>query len=172
MDGFHSLFPDEPAARAWFEDGRWPHGRFCPQCGSARTRPVPNERPAPYHCTSCRTYFSVRWGTMLHRSNLPLRKWAMAIHLMSASTGRNGVPGCVAMGRCLDINPRSADMAVNKIRRAVAEQIGSGGGNPDGLIDADVEDIRDALLGIVPHGREAQLPEDWEDLDVLLQESL
>ena len=35
----------------------------------------------PYWCTTCRSYFSVRTGTALERSRVPLRKWAIAIYL-------------------------------------------------------------------------------------------
>ena len=35
----------------------------------------------PYWCTDCRSYFSVRTGTPIARSNVPLRKWAIAIYL-------------------------------------------------------------------------------------------
>ena len=27
-------FPDDEAARRWFEGVRWPEGPFCPHCGS------------------------------------------------------------------------------------------------------------------------------------------
>ena len=35
----------------------------------------------PYWCGDCRSYFSVRTGTPLQRSKVPLRKWAIAIYL-------------------------------------------------------------------------------------------
>ena len=39
----------------------------------------------PYWCTDCRSYFSVRTGTPIARSNVPLRKWAIAIYLCLTS---------------------------------------------------------------------------------------
>ena len=39
----------------------------------------------PYWCGACRSYFSVRTGTPLACSNLPLRKWAVAIYLCLTS---------------------------------------------------------------------------------------
>ena len=171
MMSFKTLFPDEQAARAWFEAGRWPYGRVCPQCGSPRTHTVPHEKPTPYHCAGCRTYFSVRTGTRLHASNLPLRKWAWALHMVSARDGEAGPVGSVTMGRCLAVNRRTAGMAVAKIRQAVAEHIGQVAVKTE-RIDASVEDMRDALLGLAPEGGENSLPEDWEDLDSLLEESL
>ena len=35
----------------------------------------------PYWCSDCRSYFSVRTGTLLESSRVPLRKWAIAIYL-------------------------------------------------------------------------------------------
>ena len=80
------MFPTEDAATAWFESVLWPDGeRHCGKCGSVRTREVPNAKPMPYWCTDCRSYFSVRTGTPIARSNVPLRKWAIAIYLCLTS---------------------------------------------------------------------------------------
>ena len=67
------LFQDEHAARRWFEGVVWSGERCCGHCGSVATRPVPHERPMPYWCSDCRSYFSVRTGTALERSKVPLR---------------------------------------------------------------------------------------------------
>ena len=75
------MFPTEEASAAWFERQVWPTGRCCGHCGSMETRPVPNATPMPYWCTDCRSYFSVRTGTILERSHVPLRKWAFAMYL-------------------------------------------------------------------------------------------
>ena len=37
--------------------------------------------PMPYWCRDCKSYFSVRTGTSLQDSRLPLRKWVFAIYL-------------------------------------------------------------------------------------------
>ena len=75
------LFPDETAAAMWFENQVWPDGRYCGHCGGMNTRPVPRAKPMPYWCTDCRSYFSVRTGTAIEKSRLPLRKWAFAIYI-------------------------------------------------------------------------------------------
>ena len=75
------LFPDEKSATRWFETALWTGKRRCGHCGSLRTREVPNAKPMPYWCSDCRSYFSVRTGTALERSRVPLRKWAIAIYL-------------------------------------------------------------------------------------------
>ena len=79
--GMMDLFPDEKAATHWFEKAIWGDGRFCGHCGSLSTSRTPNAKPMPYWCPDCRSYFSVRTGTALERSRVPLRKWAIAIYL-------------------------------------------------------------------------------------------
>lgn len=75
------LFPDEESAVQWFESQLWGGKRCCGHCGGLRTREVPNRKPMPYWCSDCRSYFSVRTGTALESSRIPLRKWAIAIYL-------------------------------------------------------------------------------------------
>ena len=75
------MFPDEISAQRWFEAQVWPNGRFCGHCQSKLTSEVPNAKPMPYWCTRCRSYFSVRTGSALEKSRVPLRKWAIAIYL-------------------------------------------------------------------------------------------
>ena len=54
------MFPDEKAARDWFEGQIWPDGRHCPHCGSVRTHEASHAK-SPYRCTDCRaSYFSVK----------------------------------------------------------------------------------------------------------------
>ena len=79
------LFPNEAAAVSWFEEVRWGDERFCGHCGSTRTRTVPNKKPMPYWCTECRKYFSIKTGTPMQSSKLPLQKWVIAMYLMSTS---------------------------------------------------------------------------------------
>ena len=78
------MFPTEEAATEWFESVVWPDGRHCPKCGSVRTREASHAK-MPYWCTDCRSYFSVKTGTAMQASKVPLRKWAIAIYLCLTS---------------------------------------------------------------------------------------
>ncbi len=66
-----------------------------------------------YRCKDCRKYFSVRTGTVLEKSKLPLQTWLLAIYMMT--TARKGLPS-TQMARELDITQKSAWFLVQRIR--------------------------------------------------------
>ena len=78
-------FPNELSAKNWFESILWEDGQYCGHCGSARTKGVPNDKPMPYWCSDCRSYFSIKTGTPMQASKIPLRKWAIALYMMTTS---------------------------------------------------------------------------------------
>ena len=110
------LFPDETTAQEWFESIRWPEGRVCAKCGSGRTREVPNAKPMPYWCSNCRSYFSVKLGTVMEASNIPLRKWAIAFYQIL--TNLKGVSS-MKLHRDLGIAQSSAWFLAHRIREAM-----------------------------------------------------
>ena len=109
------MFPDEDAAVAWFEAQVWPNGRHCQHCGSTNTRETPSRKPMPYWCTDCRSYFSVRTGTALQSSRLPLRKWAFAIYLVL--TNLKSVSS-LKLHRDLKVTQKTAWYMIHRIREA------------------------------------------------------
>ena len=72
-------FPDEAAAEVWFIAQRWPDGIRCPSCESESVSQRPTRKLQPFRCRKCRCDFSVKTGTVMHSSNLPLQKWAIAL---------------------------------------------------------------------------------------------
>ena len=97
-------FPDEESARKWLESIIWSKGRFCPNCYSKNTHECSHTK-IPYRCRDCRKYFSIRTGTVMSGSSIPLLKWAYAIY------------------RDLDISQNSAWFMQQRIREAFAEKI-------------------------------------------------
>ncbi|MCY3692843.1 MAG: IS1595 family transposase [Chloroflexota bacterium] len=110
------LFPDEDTARDWFESIRWPNGRVCPRCGGERTRDASHAK-MPYWCADCRQYFSVKLGTVMESSKLPLRKWAIAFYQIL--TNLKGVSS-MKLHRDLGITQKSAWFMGHRIREAMA----------------------------------------------------
>lgn len=96
-------FPDDKSAEEWFENQRWPEGRFCPHCGSTNTREEANRKPMPYRCKDCRGHFSVKHGTAMQSSKIGYRKWIVAVYMMSV-----GIKGTASMRIYRDIGVRQA----------------------------------------------------------------
>ena len=107
------LFPDDQTAERWFEKVRWPDVRSCPDCGSVATSVVPSRRPMPYRCRDCRGHFSVRKGTVMQSSKIGLRKWAIAIYMMT--TNLKGVSS-MKLYRELGITQKTAWFLMQRIR--------------------------------------------------------
>jgi transposase-like protein len=82
------IFTDENAARVHFEKLRWPDGPVCHHCGvlgEATELKGKSTRPGLYKCRACQKPFTATMGTLYERSHIPLNKWLLATHLMSAS---------------------------------------------------------------------------------------
>ena len=111
------MFPDEASATGWLENIRWPTGvNSCPRCGTMdQVASVASGKPMPYRCAACRKYFSVRTGTVMESSRLPLRKWVFAMYL--CSTNLKGVSS-MKLHRDLDITQKTAWFMLGRIREA------------------------------------------------------
>lgn len=110
---FFKRFPDEEAARKYFETNRWGDEPNCGHCGSTDVVECKDHKPMPYRCRDCRKHFSIRTGTVLAESRLPLQKWLMAIFMMTSA--RKGIPS-TQMARELGITQKSAWFLAQRIR--------------------------------------------------------
>ena len=108
------MFPDEKSATRWFEAVYWPTERYCGHCGSLRTCEASHAK-MPYWCTDCRSYFSVKTGTALASSKIPLRKWAIAIYL--EQTSLKGVSS-MKLHRDIGVSQPTAWFMLHRIREA------------------------------------------------------
>ncbi len=124
------MFPDEESARKWFESIIWPEGeRVCSECDSGNTYECSHVR-MPYRCRDCKKYFSVKTGTVMAGSPIPLRKWLFAIYL--DTTSLKGVAS-TKLHRDLNITQKSAWYMQQRIREAFVEQ----GDRFDGPVEVD-----------------------------------
>ena len=125
-----NIFPNDAAAEAWFEAQRWPDGRTCPDCGSYRTG-VSAHRTMPYRCRECRSFFSVRKGTVMEGSKLGHQKWAIAIYMMSTSLKGTS---SMKIHRELGITQKTAWYLQQRIREGF---LGNTGVRLDGPVEID-----------------------------------
>ena len=79
------MFDTEEKAEQWFIEQRWPDGIICPHCESDNIATKKSRKPQPYRCRTCRKHFSIKTGTLLRNSNIPLFKWAIAFYLYSTN---------------------------------------------------------------------------------------
>jgi transposase-like protein len=126
----------ELRCRLLLEQLRWPHGVRCPRCDDRR-RICRIEERAQFECGSCGYQFSVRAGTILHASHLPLWKWLLAVYLMTSGDDITAY----RLARALGISYKTAAHLSQTIRSTMEPSIGN---RPplvellSRLIDADV----------------------------------
>lgn len=114
-------FGNDDAAQEWFVSKRWRDGVACPSCGrkdvSERKR---RGKLREWRCKDrkvCKTTFTVKTGTIMHNSRLPLSKWAMAFYLYS--THLKGVSS-MKLHRDLGVRQGTAWHMAHRIREAMA----------------------------------------------------
>ena len=135
-------FQGEDKAREYLEAMRWPEGPICPHCGllgeayrivrkekskeqviamlRARKR-IRKAQKGLWKCKGCKKQFTVTVKTIFEDSHIPLHKWLLAIHLMTAS--KKGMSAHQLM-RMLDIKQyKSAWFMAHRIRYAMTGEL-------------------------------------------------
>jgi len=115
-------FHDEGKAREWLEASRWPDGPYCPHCGSTNALLMEGKahREGLYHCRDCRGQFTVLTGSVMESSHLPLKKWVLAIRLMTAS--KKGM-SAHQIHRMINVTYKTAWFMCHRIREAMREAV-------------------------------------------------
>ena len=75
-------FPDEQTCIDHLRAIRWKDGAYCPHCGSTKVYHFSDKRT--HKCGDCRQRFSIKVGTIFEDTKLPLRKWFIAIWLVTS----------------------------------------------------------------------------------------
>lgn len=116
---------DENAAVEFMEKQRWGDDAFCPQCGDFSVYKMLNRagtgRQANYRwrCNGCKSQFTVRTGTVLEDSRIPLRHWCFAF--WRAATSKKGV-SALEIHRQTGLSYKSSLFLLNRIRCAMDEE--------------------------------------------------
>lgn len=130
------IFHNEEAALAHIEASRWADGVYCPHCGSTNVHRMGGKTQAGMHlCNDCRDKFTVRTGSVMERSHVPLHKWLLATHLLASS--KKGI-SAHQIGRMLGVTYKTAWFLCHRIREAMN---GTGNEGPLGgenkVVEAD-----------------------------------
>jgi len=137
-DMTNPAFTDETKAREFLEASRWPDGAICPFCGQQETvHPLGGKSMGPgwFFCSDCKDKFTVRTGTVMERSHIPLHKWLMATHLMMAS--KKGM-SALQLQRMLGLGSyRSAWFMCHRLREALKPVKAGPIGGENKVVEAD-----------------------------------
>src|ERR1051325_4886984 len=109
---------DESAAVEFFERQRWGDYPACPRCGATDVYQMLNDNGARnarflWRCQGCKRQFTVRIGTVLEESKIPLRHWAYAFWAACAS--KKGV-SALQIKRMTGLSYKSALFLMHRIR--------------------------------------------------------
>ena len=111
-------FPDKESARVYFESRLWPNGVTCPVCKSGER--ITARKGGYYRCNACEEDFTVRTGTIMERSHVPLHKWLYAMYLLV--TARKGISS-LQLAKEIGITQKSAWFLLHRLREACGKDL-------------------------------------------------
>lgn len=82
---FRDRFDTEEACRQYLAQCRWLDGFECPRCAHHQAYFL--ESRGLWKCRKCRTQTSATAGTVMHRSQQPVRMWFLAAYLVARRAG-------------------------------------------------------------------------------------
>lgn len=113
---------------------RWNGETVCPYCESTRVN-ILKGKTKRYKCYGCRKQFGVKVGTIFHDSKISLRKWFVAIYLVTSH--KKGISSH-QLGRDLKITQKSAWFILQRIRETY---------NPEAEIFSNEVEIDETYIG-------------------------
>lgn len=106
-------FPDEQSCVDHLRSIRWKNGAHCPHCGSTKVYHFSDYRN--HKCGDCRKRFSIKVGTIFEDSKIPLRKWFMAIWLITSH--KKGIAS-TTLAKDIKVTQKTAWFMLHRLRHA------------------------------------------------------
>ena len=129
-----SYFSNEEICRQFLKEQRWGSVVVCPYCGSVHVYACGDGKR--FKCDGCGNKFSVLVGTIFENTKLPLRKWFMAMYLLSSH--KKGVSSH-QIARDIEVTQKTAWFMLHKIRTLL--------GQDDNVTLADEVECDEAYMG-------------------------
>ena len=126
-------FNNEDVCKNTLAEARWGDDVVCPHCGKHYCN---KRKDGRYRCNDCKHNFSCTVGTIFENSKLPLKKWFIAMYLISSH--KKGVSSRQIARDC-EITQKTAWYMMQKIRTLFGQDDSIG-------LDGDVE-IDEMYLG-------------------------
>jgi len=124
------FFSDQDNCIRYIVGRRWPHGVFCPTCGRTDVSYVPLRRVWQCKTRHAKCQFSVKVGTVMEDSPIPLKSWLLAMWMITGC--RNGISS-YEIARTIGITQKSAWFMLHRLRLAMQDPLGK----LEGIIEAD-----------------------------------
>ncbi|QNO29035.1 IS1595 family transposase [Sphingopyxis sp. OPL5] len=112
-----AAFPDEQSAIDHFTAIRWADGAFCPLCGSTKVYHFSDKRT--HKCGDCKKRFSIKVGTIFEDTKIELRKWMMAIWLITSH--KKGIAS-TQLAKDIGVTQKTAWFMLHRLRHAARTQ--------------------------------------------------
>lgn len=107
------VFNTEDKALKHLKEIRW-HGKpYCPHCGNKKVYEFKDGKL--YKCASCRKKFTVIVGTIFEDSKIPLRKWFIAIYLITSH--KKGISS-LQLSKDIGVTQKTAWFILHRLRLA------------------------------------------------------
>lgn len=115
LSDMQQAFPDEDACIKHFRTLRWPDAEkiTCPHCRVIGKHYTLGNNT--HKCRDCRKKFTVRNGTIFEDSKIGLRKWFMAVFLMTSH--KKGISSC-QLAKDIGVTQKTAWFMLHRIRNA------------------------------------------------------
>ena len=113
----YERFPDEQSCREYLEIQRWNGKPICPHCEHDRVYRFKDGRL--FKCASCRKQFTVRVGTIFEESPISLKKWFLAMYLITAH--KKGISS-LQLSRDIKVTQKTAWFMLHRIRYATTRK--------------------------------------------------
>lgn len=125
---FIEHFKDEETCRKHFAAIRFQNGEYCPHCGHGTIYTFSGGKR--YRCAACKQDFTIKTGTIFSESKLPIKKWFIAIYLLSTTS--KGISS-VQLAKHVGVTQKTAWFMDHRIRKAMKQN----GGQMFGPVEVD-----------------------------------
>lgn len=110
----NEYFSDEQICRKYLANLRWNKNPTCPHCNHNKVYEYQSGKL--YKCASCRKQFTVKVGTIFEDSKISLKKWFIAIYLITSH--KKGISS-LQLSRDIGVTQKTAWFMLHRIRYAI-----------------------------------------------------
>jgi transposase-like protein len=118
VEVFSARFQSEGSCVEYLVQMKWPDGYRCERCGCQDAYKTDSRRLPLFECADCRYQASPIVGTVMEGSSTPLRKWFLALYLLSQETLRINA---TELSRIIQVTYKTSWLILHKIRHAIGE---------------------------------------------------